>query len=158
HTRASMLSMMHQIVPTLDRFAPTGDQSRDSTASMFDYQRSYLQELVRLYAADGLAPRLQGLLAGCSVPSMSQSFMAAYDFLYDNADVAVGSMAGGNAYYASGIGELYARSGWDKHATWINLIAGPYTESHAHQDQGSLMVYKDGWLAYDAVVDSHSGL
>ena len=40
----------------------------------------------------------------------------------------------------------------------MNLIAGPYTQSHAHQDQGSLMVYKDGWLAYDAVVDSHSGL
>ena len=46
----------------------------------------------------------------------------------------------------SGIGQLYARSGWDTHATWVNLIAGPYTESHAHQDQGSLMIYKDGWL------------
>jgi hypothetical protein len=64
----------------------------------------------------------------------------------------------GKAYYAPGIGELYARSGWDKHATWINLIAGPYTQSHAHQDQGSLMIYKDGWLAYDAVIESHSGL
>jgi hypothetical protein len=40
HTRASMLTFMHQVVPTLDRFAPTGDQSRDSTASMFDYQRA----------------------------------------------------------------------------------------------------------------------
>jgi hypothetical protein len=38
------------------------------------------------------------------------------------------------------------------------MIAGPYTQSHAHQDQGSLMIYKDGWLAYDAVVDSRSGL
>ena len=50
------------------------------------------------------------------------------------------------------------RSDWDKAATWVNLIAGPYTESHAHQDQGSLMIYKGGWLAYDAVMDSHSGL
>src|SRR5262249_6441871 len=62
------------------------------------------------------------------------------------------------SYYASGIGELYMRSGWDSHATWVNLIAGPYTQSHAHQDQGSLLVYKDGWLAWDAVIDSHSGL
>ena len=49
HTCASMRAMIHQIVPTLDRFAPTGDQSRDSTASMFDYQRYYLEELIRLY-------------------------------------------------------------------------------------------------------------
>jgi hypothetical protein len=50
------------------------------------------------------------------------------------------------------------RSDWTKTATWVNLIAGPYTESHAHQDQGSLMIYKGGWLAYDANVDSHSSL
>ncbi len=158
HTRASMLSFMHQVVPTLDRFAPTGDQSRDSTASMFDYQRNYLQELVHLYATDPLAPRAQAMLGGCSVPVMANSFMAIDDFLYDNSDVTAGTLDGGTAYYAPGIGELYARSGWDTHATWINMIAGPYTESHAHQDQGSLMIYKDGWLAYDAVVDSHSGL
>jgi hypothetical protein len=36
--------------------------------------------------------------------------------------------------------------------------SGSFTQSHAHQDQGSLMIYKDGWLAYDAVVDSKSGL
>jgi len=50
------------------------------------------------------------------------------------------------------------RSGWDTAATWINLIAGPYTESHAHQDQGSLMIYKGAWLAYDANINSKSGL
>ena len=158
HTRASMLSFMHQVVPTLDRFAPTGDQSRDSTASMFDYQRNYLQELVHIYNNDNIAKRAQALLAGCSVPVMANSFMAIDDFLYDNSDVPATSMDGGTAYYAPGIGELYARSGWDTDATWINLIAGPYTESHAHQDQGSLMLYKGGWLAYDAVIDSHSGL
>src|SRR5215468_8999231 len=87
------------------------------------------------------------------------SFMVAEDFLYDNANVTATTLDGmGTAYYAPGIGELYARSGWDTHATWLNLIAGPYTQSHAHQDQGSIMLYKDGWLAYDAVVDSHSGL
>src|SRR5262249_32492213 len=43
HTRASMLALMHQTVPTLDRIAPTGDQSRDATAMFFDYHRNYLQ-------------------------------------------------------------------------------------------------------------------
>jgi hypothetical protein len=159
HTRASMLSFIHQTLPTLDRVAPTGDQSRDSTASFFDYHRNYLQELVALYPHDALAPRAQGLLAASSVPAMADSFMAADDFLYDQPDVGSRPLDGlGPTYYAPGIGELYTRSGWDSHATWINLIAGPYTEAHAHQDQGALMIYKDGWLAYDAVIDSHSGL
>ncbi|MDQ3297590.1 MAG: hypothetical protein M3619_13450, partial [Myxococcota bacterium] len=34
----------------------------------------------------------------------------------------------------------------------------PYTQSHAHQDQGSIMIYKGGWLAYDPNIDSRSGL
>ena len=159
HTRASMLSFMHQVVPTLDRFAPTGDQSRDSTASLFDYHRSYLQDLITLYSSDPLAPRAQAMLAASSLPKMANEFMFVNDFLYANSNVQASTLDGmGTAYYASGIGEIYARSSWSKNATWINMIAGPYTQSHAHQDQGSLMIYKEGWLAYDAVVDSHSGL
>jgi hypothetical protein len=159
HTRQSMLAMLHQLVPTRDRVAPTGDLSRDSTAAFFDYHRGYLQALIQLFPGDLLAQRAKTQLMTSSLPAMSSSFMRAYDFVYDNAKVTAQPL--GNldpTYYAPGIGELYARSGWDPHATWINLIAGPYTQSHAHQDQGSLMIYKDGWLAYDAVVDSHSGL
>ncbi len=159
HTRASMLSFIHQTLPTLDRVAPTGDQSRDSTASFYDYHRNYLQELVALYPTDPVAPKAAALLAACSIPKMTGQDMFAYDFIYENANVTPTSLDGlGTAYFAPGIGQLYARSGWDTHATWINLIAGPYTESHAHQDQGALMIYKDGWLAYDPVVDSTSGL
>jgi hypothetical protein len=159
HTYASLRTMIHQIVPTLDRFAPTGDQSRDSTASMFDYQRYYMQELITLYPQGETAGPAQTLLKNCSVPAMTHSFMYVDDFLYENRDVTASPMDTLNtAYFAPGIGEIYARSGWDTHATWVNMIAGPYTQSHAHQDQGSLMLYKDGWLAYDAVVDSASGL
>ncbi len=159
HTRQSMLAMLHQLVPTRDRVAPTGDLSRDSTAAFFDYHRNYLQELIQEFPTDPLAQRAKTQLQASSVPEMGSSFMLAYDFLYDDANVTAKPVDGLNtSYYATGIGELYARSGWDSHATWVNLIAGPYTQSHAHQDQGSLLIYKDGWLAYDAVIDSHSGL
>jgi hypothetical protein len=159
HTRQSMRAMLHQLMPTRDRIAPTGDQSRDSTAMFFDYHRNYLQELIQQFPSDTLAKRAKTQLAASSLPTMSSGFMIAYDFLYDNSAVTAQPVDGLNTtYYASGIGELYARSGWDAHATWVNMIAGPYTQSHAHQDQGSLMIYKDGWLAYDSVIDSHSGL
>jgi len=158
HTRASMLDFIHQVLPTLDRVAPTGDQSRDSTASFFDYHRMFLQELVHLFPNDSLAGPALALLQSSSVPAMTEQFMYAYDFLLAS-DVPPTSLSSlGTAYYASGTGQFYARSGWDTHATWINMNAGPYTESHAHQDQGALMIYKDGYLAYDPVIDSHSGL
>ncbi|HET9483143.1 MAG TPA: hypothetical protein VFO79_04230 [Xanthomonadales bacterium] len=159
HTRASMFAFIHQTMPTLDKVAPTGDHARDSTAAFFDYHRDYAQQLMMLFPTTNFARRAKTMLAESSIPAMSSSFMLAYDFLADNPDMTPMPMSGLNtAYHAKGIGEIYARSGWDKSATWVNLIAGPYTESHAHQDQGSIMIYKGGWLAHDANIHSRSGL
>jgi hypothetical protein len=147
------------VVPTLDHFAPTGDQPRDKTATFFDYQRQYLQELIQLYPHDDVSPRAKALLDGSNVQMQMRPEMLWADFLYDNGAVTSTSLDGlGTSYYASGIGELYTRSGWDHGATWVNLIAGAYTESHAHQDQGSIMIYKEGWLGYDGVIDSSNGI
>jgi hypothetical protein len=159
HTRASLLAMIHQTMPTLDRVPPTGDHSRDSTAAFFDYHRDYLQQLMAIFPSDPLAGRAKYLIANSSVKTMGNAFMMVQDFINDNPSIPNTSFTGLNTvYHAKGIGEIYARSGWDTGATWINLIAGPYTESHAHQDQGSLMIFKGGWLAYDANINSHSGL
>ncbi|MGE0549277.1 MAG: hypothetical protein AB7O24_20325 [Kofleriaceae bacterium] len=159
HTRASMLAMMHSVVPTLDRIAPTGDHARDSSAAFFDYHRAYLQTLVSLFPDDPVSPRAQAMLEASSVPRMQNQFMYVSDFLYANEAVAPTGLDGlGTAYYAEGIGQLYARSSWESDATWLNLIAGRYSQSHAHQDQGSLMIYKGEWLAYDSNIDSSSGL
>jgi len=158
HARASMLHLMHATVPTLDRLAPIGDHARDSTAAWFDYHRNYLQILTHLFRDDPIAPRATGFLAASSVPEMDQPFMYVYDFLYDTGLPAQSFADLGRVYFGSGTGQLYARSSWSSDATWLSFIAGPYTESHAHQDQGSLMLYKGGWLAYDGVVESTSGL
>ncbi len=159
HARASMLTFMHQIVPTLDRVAPTGDHSRDSTAAMFDYHRNYLLELAHLFRDDALAPHALYLANNSSVPEMESQFMVPYDFFYENADVTAAPLDGlGLAHYAPGIGSLYMRGSWAKNATWVNLLGGPFTESHAHQDQGSILFFKEEWLAYDPNIESSSGL
>jgi len=159
HTRASMLNMVHAILPTLDRVAPIGDHARDATCALFDYERNYLGGLSYLFRDDTMAPRLKFLMTSSSVPAMAQSFMAVYDFLYAQPDLAAQPLDTlDRYYYARGIGEVYGRSSWDTDATWFNLIAGPYTESHAHRDQGSFMLFKGDWLAYDPLVDSHSGI
>ncbi|MEZ4372196.1 MAG: heparinase II/III family protein [Polyangiaceae bacterium] len=159
HARDSLVHMMHTIVPTLDRVAPVGDHSRDSTGALFDYHRNYLQLLIRLFHDEPVAGNAQWLLAHSSVTRMNQRFMFVYDFLYHSTDVAERPLSELNtAYYARGTGQLYLRSSWANDATWVHLIAGPYTESHAHQDQGSLMFYGGGWLAYDANVGTISGI
>lgn len=159
HARDSMANLVHAIVPTRDRLAPVGDHARDSSAELFDYHRNYLQLLIRLFPTDPLAANAQHLLEHSSVPRMSQQFMYVYDFLYQSPDVSAAAPDDLNtAYYAPGTGQLYMRESWQEDATWVHLIAGPYTESHAHQDQGSFMLYGGAWLAADTNLTSHSGI
>jgi hypothetical protein len=159
HTRASMLYAMHAILPTRDRIAPIGDHARDSTAALFDYHRNYVQELAYLYRDDELAPHARWLLDNSSVPEMDQVYMSVYDFLYADPAMTPAPLDGlRRTFYGPGTGHVFVRSSWDEDATWWSLIGGPYTESHAHHDQGSIMLYKGGWLAYDPNVESNSGI
>jgi hypothetical protein len=159
HARASLPYLLHSIVPTRDRFAPIGDQARDSTASLFDYHRDYLQVLMTLYPTDPVAEIARGFLPLSSVPEMSQPFMRYSDFLYDGTGLPTRPLADlYPLYHAAGTGTVFVRSGWGTGDTWAAFTAGPFTESHAHHDQGQLLVYRNEWLAYDSNVDSHSGI
>ncbi len=159
HARQSIAYMLHEIVPTRDRIAPIGDHARDSTAALFDYHRDYLEVLSALYPNDQTAAVARGFLPTSSVPEMQNGFMFYSDFVWDIAGETTAPPSQlYPVYYAPGTGTIFARSGWTEDATWASFIAGPYTESHAHRDQGSLLVYEREWLAYDANIDSHSGL
>lgn len=160
HTRDSLANFLHYTMPTADRIAPIGDHARDSTASLFDYHRAYALVLQRLLGPDDrLGDVTQSFLAGCSVPEMGQMFMYSIDFLYaDPARTSAPLSDLHDTWYAPGTGSVFFRSEWSDDATWAGFIAGPYTESHAHHDQGSLLVYRREWLGYDANIDSHSGL
>lgn len=159
HTLASMAHLMHSIVPTLDRLAPTGDHARDSSGALFDYHREYLMVLQALYPDERLSGIARSLLEASSVPQMKNSFMFFADFLYEQPDLPVRPLAElGTTYWAPGTGQLMMRSSWEPSATYANFICGPYTESHAHRDQGSFVLFKGSWLATDANVFSRSGI
>lgn len=159
HTLASLPHFLHSVVPTLDRVAPTGDHARDSTAALFDYHRHYLQVLMRLFPQEPVAGMARSLLDASSVPRMQYGFMLFSDFLYDHADIPARPLSGLNTvHWGAGTGQLAMRSEWASGASYANLICGPYTESHAHRDQGSFVLYRGAWLAQDANLDSHSGI
>jgi hypothetical protein len=159
HTYDSLAYLMHSTVPTLDRLAPIGDHARDSSAALFDYHRAYALVLMRLFAGDRLAEVGASFVRQSSVPEVGQYFMYFYDFVHDDAAVEAEPLAAlSTTYHASGVGHVFTRSSWDEDAAWVGVIAGPYTESHAHRDQGSFLLYHREWLAYDANVESHSGI
>ncbi|MFO0632664.1 MAG: hypothetical protein U0168_07440 [Nannocystaceae bacterium] len=160
HTRDSLINFVHTTVPTLDRIAPIGDHARDSTAALFDYHRAYLLVLQRLVGPeDPLSPVVQQFLASCSVPEMTQGFMYGIDFMYADPSLPTAPLASlHDTWYAPGTGSVFARTGWTSDAMWLGFMAGPYTESHAHRDQGQLLIHRGQWLAYDANIDSHSGI
>ncbi|MEO5625358.1 MAG: hypothetical protein ABIQ70_05065 [Dokdonella sp.] len=59
---------------------------------------------------------------------------------------------------APGTGQLFSRTGWDRRAMWMRFAAGPYLQSHAHQDQGSFTLYQDTWLAVTENILTRSGI
>ncbi len=164
HTLASMAHMMHSTVPTLDRLAPTGDHARDSSAALYDYHRDYLLALMALFPKERLSGMAKTFLAGSSVPVMKQGFNAYIDFLYGDSHVPAQPLADlSTTYWGAGTGQLMMRSAWKPAAasastTFVNFICGPYTESHAHRDQGSFVLYRGGWLLNDANMQSSSGI
>ncbi len=159
HARLSLTSFMHLTAPTLDRVAPVGDHARDSSAALFDYHRKYVQILAHLYKGTAAAAAAVTYLDDCSVPRMTKQYMFAYDFLYDDPSAPSAPLSTlYPAYHGAGTGQISVRSSWSRDATWVHFIAGPYTESHAHRDQGSILLFKREWLAYDQNIASHSGI
>jgi hypothetical protein len=160
HPRDSMVYMLHAIVPTREFIAPIGDHARDSTAAFFDYHRHYLMALAWMLRTDPLAGAAKVFLEKSPLPQMQHRFRAYADYFYDLTDVPatdLGKLA--TLYYAPGTGHVFGRSSWtDSDATWFNFIAGPFSESHAHADQGSLMIFKRGWMAYDSNFHARSGI
>ena len=155
HSRDSILYWINATVPTLDRFAPIGDQSRSSVPELYDYHRRLVLE-ARQVTSNEIAQRAATWwLSSISVGRMTSGFNYRYDL------IPAGNIATQPTdlmYHAKGAGHLFARSGWDSNAMWIAVVAGPYTESHAHQDQGSFTLFARDWLAVTANIWSHSGI
>ena len=159
HTRASLVHFIHYVVPTLNAVSLNGDHSRDSTGSFFDYHRRFALQLAKLLPGDPLAAKARWLVDHSSVPEMTSGFMIVEDFLLADLTATQTPLTGLNtAYHGSGTGQLYARSSWASDAAWLNFTAGPYTESHAHRDQGAFLLYRKDWMADDPNYHSHSGI
>lgn len=155
HATDSISYWVHATVPTLDRFAPLGDQSRNSVPELYDYHRRLMLEARQLSSDEPLRGNASWWLNSISVPSMTAGFNSRYD-LYPAGEK--GTPPTALVYHAEGTGHLFARTGWDKDAMWLAFVAGAYNESHAHQDQGGFTLFARDWLAVTENIWSHSGI
>jgi hypothetical protein len=155
HAHDSIAYWTHATVPTLDRFAPIGDQARNSVPELYDYHRRLMLEARQLTREPAALAMSSWWLESISVPQMSGGFNSRYDLLAAGDG---GAPPTALSYYAQGTGHLFARTGWDKDAMWISFVAGPYNESHAHQDQGSFTLFARDWLVVSENIWSHSGI
>ncbi len=160
HTLGTMFWWLHSMAPTLDKFVPVGDQSRDATASLYDYQRELLQGLISLYPNEQVAGVAKQMLSDSSVPRMEHSANFWSDFINDWPAVTARPLSTLNTtYFGTGTGNFYSRSSWSTNAIFVHTIAGLYDQSHAHKDQGSFMLNSGGtWLFDDANRRSNSGI
>jgi len=155
HTRESIDYWVNATVPTLDRFAPIGDQSRESIPELYDYHENLVHEAVVLSPGTAQAQRGTWWLNHNSVNGVSQASNVYGDLL---PLPATSVQPAALVYRSTGAGVLFARSGWTPDASWLSFVAGKYDQSHAHQDQGAFTFFKNDWLAVTQNIWSHSGI
>ncbi len=157
HARNTVPYWVHATVPTRDRFAPIGDQSRNSVPELYDYHRHLVLSARALSHDPAIRDMASWWLRNISVPQMGQGANLRYDALLPAGSA--NSPPSALHYVGEGTGHVFARTGWDTQAMWMAFVAGPYNESHAHQDQGSFTLFSRGsWLAVTENIWSQSGI
>lgn len=155
HARETIDYWLHATVPTRDRFAPIGDQSRSSVPDLYDYHENLVHTAVVLARGTAQARRGTWWLRNNSVDGVTHSFNLFGDLLpYPDSPEPPTDLT----YHAAGAGVAFARSSWNTDAAWLAVVAGKYDQSHAHQDQGSFTFFRRDWLAVTPNIWSHSGI
>jgi hypothetical protein len=156
HLADSIDYWIHATVPTLDRYAPIGDLARESYPWLFDYHRNLvLQARSMAGVAAPQRARAAWWLHQISVDEMQHGFNFRDDLLPAGTTQTPPAALD---YRATGVGVLFARTSWQPNALWLSFVAGPYVESHAHQDQGAFNLFAGDWLAVTENIWTHSGI
>ena len=167
HARDTIDYWIHASTPDFHYYCPIGDQARDATGQMFDYQRKLVQFGVALNLGTVAAERGTWFLNNMVVSDGGGGWVSGqmrynYDYKFDLlTDAGTSTAPTVTLYNATGVGAVFARSGWTTNSSFMHTVCGPYDQSHGHQDQGSFSFYradKGGWLTNTANARSQSGI
>lgn len=113
-----------------------------------------------LFPNERLSGAAQSVLNASTSTQMNYGFEYFADYLYAPGNLLAVNLADlSTAYWGSGTGQLFTRGSWTQSdAAYASFSCGPYTESHAHMDQGAFQIYRSEWLAPTSNIYSHSGI
>jgi hypothetical protein len=145
HAENSGYWLAHSMFPGGGFIVNVGDHSRDRTGKRYDYHLMYADAGGKLYptnpgyrAAKFIINTLGGLTQVADRHNRwSDLLMKNTAFTAQNPERVLNT-----AYYNPSTGYIATRTSWASTATLVTMMAGPYTEEHAHQDQGSFMIIK----------------
>jgi len=153
--RETMEYWVHATVPTLDRFAPIGDLSRESIPNIYDYHENLVHDAAVLSRGTPEARHGTWWLQNNSIDGVTHVFNIQGDLLpYPDPPTPPTALM----YHSPGAGVMFARTSWDTDASWMAFVAGKYDQSHAHQEQGNFTFFKNDWLSVTSNIWSHSGI
>lgn len=155
HLTQSIAWWIHATLPSRDRMAALGDQARVSEPVIYDYHRHLMLEARNLTNDATAQANASWWLHAISDQDMESGFNYRHNLLSAGP---AGTPPAALTYYAAGTGQLFSRTGWDTGAMWLNFSAGPYMQSHAHQDQGAFTLFDHDWLAVTENIWTHSGI
>lgn len=155
HLTGSIFYWVHATLPTLDRYCPIGDLSRESYPNLFDYHRSMMLKARELTTSQEAKDTASWWLNNISVQTMQQGWQRKYNLLpAGNYTLPPTDLS----YRAEGAGCLFARTSWATDAVYCHFLAGTYDQSHAHQAQGSFVFFRNDFEAVTSNIYSDSGI
>lgn len=142
HAKASVLFWTHATMPGRTFYAPIGDLARESTPYFMEYHVELVMRAAWLVKDDATSK-----LAGFWTRNVVRT--PDYNRTWARRNALFAPAAGGGnpptlTYHAKGTGNLFARTGWSATDTAVHVIAGPFDQSHAHQEQGGFTFFAGG--------------
>lgn len=156
HARDSVAYWCHATQPGRNRYSPIGDLARESMPYLMEYHVELVMRAAWL-AGDTATKQLAGHWARNVVrtPSNNRTW-ARRNALF--APAAGGGDPAALVYHAEGVGNLFARTDWSSDAVAVTVVAGPFDQSHAAQEQGGFTYWNKGFAAVTANIFTRSGI
>jgi len=157
--------LIYATLPDRKYLLPNGDWARESTGLIWDQHRT-VSDLISTYSDKKTARQIACYWGRETYPSSDfHNFYVWRPFLFYNNEEQIldyKTVAPFNHKYwtftdSSGTGQFLQRTDWSSSATWVSFRAGGMFGDHAHNGNGHVEIWENGWLVIDDNILSSSG-
>ena len=158
--------LIYATLPDRDHILPNGDWARESTGLIWDQHRT-VSDQISSYSNIQSARQLACFWGKETYPTSDfHNFYVWRPFLfYNHQETAVDYKTAApfnNRHWiftdSSGTGQFVQRTDWGQDAIWVSFRAGGMYGDHAHNGNGHVEIWENGWLVIDQNILSSSGI